>query len=591
MVSVSSNYTQQVQQTPQASQAAGSSAASIMPSASQSVENKNTSRIDTLLEELCAKNGLDFQAVKNSGIIYRVSGMNEEELQNADEETIRRIINCIEEAVKESPDDLSKAGKIANDYYNAITYGAWDSIKAYKAAAGRNNEDINSRMERFFGIKNFSSLPKEQIENYLERYFNEFFTQKIKEGKNPEEIAKLQRQDFVKLVNNTPDEQKSIFKEAIHSLLAQNRIKGVKSVLLSFATDGERTKYSNLYTTEDYEKLALKPDIQGNTPDSNEITETVSEIVKWQDVEHIQANETKLQTEAVQFFKDNADILQKIAEKEAKGIELTDEEKAVKEKVEKYFTAVKAGEFSGTAINKIINEEMRDEILSKMNNDALSLPNYKKIIEKVNEYIESNKDISKDDVKAIIHTATNGNSTALAKNPDAEIVTQESAEQYNQDYGFALPQNDVFAEQLKLEKLRKDVCTQDDTPEFSVQKKKEEKPVSEYVLRQQAQSGSMEDIKIYLKKTNSSAADFAKEVFTSINQASNSAKTFAFNFFERSSHAVQNLFLITISSSLEGMKEAAKLTDLSNFNLTGVSVTTQKAIDKIQERFNPSSLA
>ena len=58
----------------------------------------------------------------------------------------------------------------------------------------------------------------------------------------------------------------------------------------------------------------------------------------------------------------------------------------------------------------------------------------------------------------------------------------------------------------------------------------------------------------------------------------------AIGYFSNASTAVKNLFLNKISNSVSGMVAAAKEVDLNKFNLIGVSVTTQKQIDKIQEQ-------
>ena len=46
-------------------------------------EKKNTSKLDELLEKLCAefsKLGLKPEELKNSGILYRISGMNQKQI-------------------------------------------------------------------------------------------------------------------------------------------------------------------------------------------------------------------------------------------------------------------------------------------------------------------------------------------------------------------------------------------------------------------------------------------------------------------------------------------------------------------------------
>ena len=97
---------------------------------------------------------------------------------------------------------------------------------------------------------------------------------------------------------------------------------------------------------------------------------------------------------------------------------------------------------------------------------------------------------------------------------------------------------------------------------------------------------SAENITKYLKETGESKFGFATEVFKKFSDMGSTTQDWAMNYFSNASSTVQNLFLNKITGSFSGMVAAAKEVDLSKFNLVGVSVTTQKEIDKIQDEKN-----
>ena len=86
-----------------------------------------------------------------------------------------------------------------------------------------------------------------------------------------------------------------------------------------------------------------------------------------------------------------------------------------------------------------------------------------------------------------------------------------------------------------------------------------------------------------MKEAGETKFAFATEVFKKFSNMGSTTQDWAMNYFSNASTTVQNLFLNKITGSVSGMVAAAKEVDLSQFNLIGVSVTTQKQIDKIQE--------
>ena len=395
-------------------------------------ENKNTSKLDQLLEKLCAelsKFGLKPEELKNSGILSRVSGMNAQQLENLSEQELQQVVDCLKVAIKDSvvdgKVDLEKVGKLAKNYYTAVKTG-W-TIEGFKKANKSSAEGLSERMERFFGVKDFTSLPHAKVEECLERYFNHYFVEKLKAAKTPQEkqkIYKQQLQDFGKLLVNTPDSEKAICKQAITSLVASNRIKGLDAVLQSFDTSAARTEWADSWSVEDSKRLALKADVEGNVPSQEDVTEASAKVVQYKSEEGIKEHHADFKADAKTFFEENKDALAKIAEKEAKGEELTAEEKQLKLQRDNFYTAVAAGEISGTAINEVISAQAKEEILGTMNKDAYELPIYKEVIKQVTEFVEKHPEaltVSKEELTKILDKATNGNYSTVASGSNAEL--------------------------------------------------------------------------------------------------------------------------------------------------------------------------
>ncbi len=440
-------------------------------------ENKNTSKLDELLEKLCAefKNlGLSPESLKNSGILYRITGLNEQQIQVLSEAELKQVMDCLKTAIKDCTSEgqinLEKVGATANKYYVALKTG-WDSIEKYKR--NQNGECLSERMERFFGLEegSFAKLPQDKIEEYLDRYFNEFFVDKLKNAKTKEEkqqIYKQQLQDFGKLLLNTPDEDKAVFKQAITSLVASNRLKGLDAVLTSFATPKARTEWADSWSVEETKKLALKPDVEGNVLSSDEVTEAAAKLTSVKSEDGIKKHHAEFQKEAKAFFAEHKEALEVIAQKEAKGEELTEEEKQLKLERDNFYTAVSAGEISGTAMNVIIADAVKRELLQGMNKDAYELPNYKEVLEQVTEFVENNPEaltMPKEEIVKLLDEATNGNYSTVASGSDAELkapqkeAARESAE--TPDYGFS--QKEAPVDTTRLEALKQQFYTSENT--------------------------------------------------------------------------------------------------------------------------------
>ena len=566
-------------------------------------ENKNTSKLDELLEKLCSelsKYGLKAEEIKNSGILYRITGLNEQQIQQLPEQQLKQIIDCLKTAIVDTAVDgkvdLEKVGNTANNYYVALKTG-WDSIDKFKR--NQNGESLSNRIERFFGLKegSFSQLPQDKIEEYLDRYFNEFFVDKLKKAKTKEEkqkIYKTQLQDFGKLLINTPDEEKAVFKQAISSLVASNRIKGFNAVLTSFDTPEACTAWADSWTIDERKDFALKADIEGNLPAEDDVMLLNAGIAAKQSEEGLRKSQAEFHQDAKAFFEENKELLAKIAEKEANGEELTEEELALKHQIAQYYTPTSAGTLAGTAMNEIIGEAVKQELLQQMNKDAYELPNYKDVIKNVTEFVENNPEVltmPKEEIVKLLDEATNGNYSAVIENPEAPLKAPQSSdtETYEPaetvDYGFTQKETPVDTTRLQTIKEEVAATSEEIKQVFTVEKQQKANDnltSSEiYTLKNQA-FRSASGITTYLKETGESKFSFATEVFKKFSDMGSTTQDWAMNYFSNASSTVQNLFLNRITGSVSGMLAAAKEVDLTKFNLIGVSVTTQKQIDKIQ---------
>ncbi len=550
------------------------------------VENKNTSKLDEMLQKLCAELGkydLTPEKIKNSGLLLKITGMNQQQLENATEEELKQIIDCLKTALKDSEVDgkvdLEKVSKLGKDYYVAIKTG-W-TIEGFKKVNKTGGESLTDRMERFFGLEkgSFTKLPQAKIEEYLDRYFNQFFVEKLKAAKTPEEkqkIYKQQLQDFGKLLINTPDSEKAVFKQAITSLIASNRVKGLKAVLTSFETQKARTEWSDNWTVEDSKRLATKADVEGNTPDSAEVTESIAAVTAQKSEQGIKEHHEDFQTEAKAFFEENKDALEKIAQKEASGEALTDEEKNIKLLRDSFFTAVSAGEISGTALNDIIKEEVKLEILGTMNKDAYELPNYKEVIKQVTEYVENNPEaltMPKEELVKILDEATNGNYSTVASgsNTDLKAPAQGTEEdvQTIPDYGFVQKE---AVDTTRLQTLQQQIAlaSEDSNPKFTVERTSETQKSDTININEALRSTSKFDE--YIEAAGVSYSTAMKEAGKNFSKLTDPLKQRVLTFVE--SQKTNRINLLQTINNSQLTLAASKIFEITSEDLKKLSLAS-----------------
>ena len=578
-------------------------------------EKKNTSKLDELLEKLCAefsKLGLKPEELKNSGILYRVSGMNQKQIEAATDAQLKQVIDCLKAAIKDSvvdgKIDLEKAGKLGNTYFIAVNTG-W-TIEGFK----KHNDSVKKssllqRLKETGCLKNDATLENtktEELQKALFDFFNKTLLTPLKNAKSAKEKASIykgQLQTFGRLLINTPDEEKAIFKQAIATLAADNRLKGLNAVLASFETPQAKEAWADSWSVEELSQTMGAKDVEGNVPTDRDQTAMVAGIFAEKSEESIKETYSQMSEPAKQFFQENADKLKEIKEKEAKGIELTEEEKELVAQRDLYKNLY-SGAMSGTAVNQKVAEESKKEILGTMNKDAYNLPIYREVLKQVNEFVEEHPEaltMPKEELVKLLDEVTNGNYSTVATNSNAELkapaeektgVTEIVNTKSENEYKEAQTRQQTLMSQIKANsESAESTFTVDKSVKKETETKTDKETASDFYALELKNKAfrSAENITKYLKETGESKFGFATEVFKKFSDMGSTTQDWAMNYFSNASSTVQNLFLNKITGSFSGMVAAAKEVDLSKFNLVGVSVTTQKEIDKIQIERNIAS--
>ena len=426
-------------------------------------EKKNTSKLDELLEKLCAefsKLGLKPEELKNSGILYRISGMNQKQIESATDAQLKQVVDCLKAAIKDSvvdgKIDLEKAGKLGNTYFIAVNTG-WTIEGFKKHNNGVKKSSFLERLKETGCLKNDATLENiksDELEKALYDFFNKTLLTPLKNAKSAKEKASIykgQLQTFGRLLINTPDEEKAIFKQAIATLAADNRLKGLNAVLASFETPQAKEAWADSWTKDELVKVMTTKDVEGNVPTDKDQTAVTASVFAEKSEESIKETYSQMSEPAKQFFQENADKLKAIKEKEAKGIELTEEEKELVAQRDLYKNLY-SGAMSGTAINTKVAQENKKEILGTMNKDAYNLPIYREVLKQVNEFVEEHPEaltMPKEELVKLLDEVTNGNYSTVATNSNAELKPP-----YEEKQGTVGHENKQTAEEHEQDKAQ-----------------------------------------------------------------------------------------------------------------------------------------
>ncbi len=449
----------------------------------QTAQKRTVDELYNSIAALCTQYGISLSEAKKFGLMEKIAGVPQEELLNMPNSEIQKHVECLKAALEKlsanGKVDLKELATLANNYNIAIHTG-W-SIKGYQKAQNENQESISDRLERFFGIEDIYSCSKEKIKEYLKRYFDNYFTEKIDKGMSREEAVKLQLQDFAKLLINTPEEKRQIFIDAAKALLAENRPEGFESVFRSYTDDVKRTEAADSVTNKDMEELTTSPDVEGNVPTTDCATALYETRAKYQSEEGIKKSHTELNESAKKFFEENAEALKVIENKIANGEELTKEEQQLLVKKNNLYIAGAAGEMTGTANNVGISDEFKTQILNTMNSDAYELPIYREVIEQVVSYVEKHPEtmtmtseefvklmdkVTNGNYSTVVNDIKNGTTTALNEPAPAAVSTpaetasnnESSNTNNNNSFGF---NNSPSVDTTRLQQLTSQIASQD----------------------------------------------------------------------------------------------------------------------------------
>ena len=372
----------------------------------------NSKKIENIktVKNLCEQLGVNPNAFNNC----EVENLSAKELQN-----LADALNlAIEHATSDNKLDKEKAVELARKYNTALMTGY--SIKELKENKNKlNGESISARIERFFGLEKgaFSKLDDAKKTEYIQRYFNGYFQELLakakKEGKDIKSVYRLQMRDFGKLLINTPDEDKAIFKAAINSLLADNRLDGVFATKASFRTQKALTAWADSWTVE--EKAALKS------------TDELGKVISDEDLSAIQIEIGEEQSQEG-FEKSHNELNEKVKillEKVKNGEELTEQEKLLLVA----YKSLYAGENIALVQNDIITDKnWKNEFLKQINIDIYEHGEdvYKDVMNQVKATVENHPEIlemPQEDITKALDAATDGNYTRVMINE--EIVAPQ----------------------------------------------------------------------------------------------------------------------------------------------------------------------
>lgn len=443
------------------------------------------SNSDKLLEKLCAEFsnlGIRPAELKNKGILQKVSGLNETQIEKLNQAELDKIYNCLKIAIKDSikdkKTDLDTVGKLANNYNIALKTG-W-SIEGFKKY--NNNVKKSTLFERMQetgcipkGAK-FEDLSTDELKAGIKKFFEDTLLGNIRNAKTPQEkekVYKQQLQTFGRLLINSPEKEKTLFIEVSKSLYSEVRLDGFKAVIQS--CEQNSTRIDCLMAADDPEfKKAFTAngvsDAEGNVVDENVITQ--EEAVEFQTIISEGLPKSRLEEShrrdhriRVEWFEQNREALAAIKEKlDNNGNnekDLTPDERKLLTEYRNYIVAGQSGELIGASMNNnFTSESEKEEFLKGLNKDNYSLDSYKDVLNLTDDFIKNNPEaltISADNLTKILDNATDGNYSIIANGLSQELKAPSSSEAVsasatNSDGSFVLPEN---TERLIAETLEK----------------------------------------------------------------------------------------------------------------------------------------
>lgn len=387
-------------------------------------------------------------------LIERIAGCKKEYLLNIENSEVQKLTTCLEAAIKklQKPDgqiDMEALAELANDY-NIVIHTGW-TIEEFERAQSRGKESLKERLERFYPGKD----PKAQVTNYFIKYFDEEMKKELEGVTDPtqreqiiEKHKRIQLRDFGRLLANSTDEEWELYKEAIKSLYAENKLPGLQGLFASLDSQETRTELAHSCNTDFLVGAFDKVDPSGEKSSIEEVSWMAEVIILNLDENGIKDFQEDFNNKLAIFYEENKEIIDAIRAKEFRGGELTKEEQTILDKIN-FFEFIAKTEFTATADNCIISNEFKFEHCKNLNKDFYKISEkydkefYRNILEKVAS--NSPKNISKEEFEKLMNEATNNNYQTVIDDkandtiselnpPSTEIATNHTGTYYESTY-------------------------------------------------------------------------------------------------------------------------------------------------------------
>lgn len=586
------------------------------------VNEKISSEIDSILSEICKKYekyGLTVADLKKNPAIQMACRMQEDDIKKFSDEKKKNAVETFKKALEAAINDsiidgkvdIEKVAKLSNDYFTALSTG-W-TIEGLKKA-NSNEATKHSLMDRL--IKT-GCLPKnatiqntkpEELSKAIEKFFGDVLVKDVKQKfSSPEQAKKAQLQTFGRLLINSSEEEKEYFVKALKHLYNENKLGGLEAVFHSCTTEKSVQKVA-MAVVDLENDITTVADANGEYLNKDEATAIYAIANSKLSEENTTKTHDVSNTYRQKWFEQNGEAIKtinaKIEEAKAKGVEpqLTEAEQQLLIEYHNKINAGEAGEFIGTHINENLSDAFKDEHLKRLNKDAYELPNYTDVLNTVYEYVQNNPEMfteeAKTDFVKAMNKATNGNYEIVINNTGAELNAPVAEKSGSTEIVNTKSKEDFENARARLSALSDEIYNNSvsQQPQFTIDPANnlEAPAVSEsvdtkltsskiYELKNQALQSAV-NITEYLKQTGESKFGFAAEAFKKFGEIGTTTQNWAMNYFSNASSCVQNLFLGKIANSYTGMLAAAKEVDLSNFNIIGMGIVTEKAVEKVQEQ-------
>ena len=531
------------------------------------------------LKSYLAEAGLTFEEI-SIATVDKLSAKNLEDIKGA------------VELAKKQANDKNEVIKLAKKYITVLVCGSYtlkelqdkyeenlknDKVKDKDPLKG---EGISQRIERFFSGelngKKFSELSPEEQKKFIERYFNGYFKKLLAENKNnPEKVYRLQMRDFAKLLANTPDEEKGIFRDAISSLLSENRLKGIFATKQSFLNQEALTNWANGWSVEQQAALG-KVDQFGNKPSSDEVVAMDASILQEQD----EAGRAK-------SHKEMYDRIQEIEKKIANNEELTKEEQLIYDLHQELL----AGDKLGTATNTVCSEEWIKKFSKKIDAELYNTfgeETYRKVLEQVKTTIEAHSEITsmpKEDLTALLDEVTNGNYSIVANGSDKPLNAPKTEETETAAETIVVPvQTDRVVEQKttqeqaqkaseRVQRISAQIAPASNESftvlnSSTVASSDSSKLSAKEVAKLENDAVKNGKIEKYLKATGTTMYQFATKRVTDWHNTGKNTQDKIVDYAGRALYSTQVALGMLASNSMECFKALAKEVDFKNMTIT-----------------------